>query len=429
MSSDACVLCPAGTETFPGRTGCSSCGWDRFKPTAAPGMCIDCAPGFIAKGNRNLQCKSCAVGFVTRFGKCERCPEGLTTAKRGATYCRRLDYHCPPGMFENHRGDCEKCEVGYKVNKKKSKCEKCPSNMTSPGGAEEECTACSGGQIAKEGSFCRCPDGLVPNVDGVCVKCPAGTYTNIGDDENSLSRTECEKCDPGFFSEEGSGTCLACPPGTVADKEGSAFCKTCPNGMMANIPLFELEDEGIGCVDVRTGCPFGYKREEVGYTEGPLYSCTRVICKVGTKPEDIGRKCVPCDEGERLNDRGNRCRRCGGKSFSLGGIVTSCMPCPDGKFQTYVRPSMCDCKKTGFGMRKGRCEACLSGTYSGYNEELCRKCLPGTFADKKKSQRCTNCPFGTIAAKKGATICETCPSGTRPNQFIAATGCIRAGSS
>ena len=412
-SSEACELCPAAKETYPGGKGCNNCDSGRFKPAVAPGRCLLCAPGFISKGDRNLQCKSCAVGFFEKSNKCERCPEGLTTAKRGATQCRRFDYPCPPGTFENKRGDCERCEVGYKVNKKKGKCEKCPANMSSPGGAEDECTACPSGQIAEEGSFCRCPDGRVLNADSFCVKCPAGTFKNI-DNVDYPSATECQKCDYGFFSKEGSGSCKKCPQGTVANKEGfaqgSTGCKECPEGMMPNIPFSDFE-EGLGCVDVRTGCPLGWKRKEVGASIGPIHACQRVICTVGTKPEDIGRKCVPCDEGERLDNSGKNCKRCSRKSISLGGIVTSCTPCPDGKFPTFTSPPMCNCKRAGFGVREGKCQTCLSGTYSDLDTELCRKCPPGTFASKKKTFRCTDCPFGTIAAKEGAIRVWTLPKG------------------
>ena len=92
---------------------------------------------------------------------------------------------------------------------------------------------------------------------------------------------------------------------------------------MPNIALFEIEEETVGCVDVRTGCPFGWKCQEIGTTIGPVFGCRRVICTVGTMPEDIGRKCVPCDEGERLDDTGKRCKRCSSKSISFGGIITS----------------------------------------------------------------------------------------------------------
>ena len=97
MSPDACVLCPAGMDTYPGGKGCSKCEFGRFKHTKAPGGCLRCAPGFITKEGGNLQCKSCPVGSIAKSSDCERCPDGLTTAKRAPTQCRRLDYPCPPG--------------------------------------------------------------------------------------------------------------------------------------------------------------------------------------------------------------------------------------------------------------------------------------------------------------------------------------------
>ena len=91
VSADACVLCPAGMETFPGGKGCDKCQFGEFKPTAAPGFCLRCPPGFSNKEGRKVKCTSCPVGFFERFSQCTRCTDGMTTAKRGATECRRLD--------------------------------------------------------------------------------------------------------------------------------------------------------------------------------------------------------------------------------------------------------------------------------------------------------------------------------------------------
>ena len=427
VSSDACMLCPAGKDTRPGGKGCEKCSSGKFKPTSAPGSCLSCPPGFISKLGRNLKCRSCKVGYFNHIINCLPCDEGFTTAKRGATRCRKLDYPCEPGTFENSRGDCERCEFGYRVNKITRVCEKCPENMISPGGTRTECTPCPKGQIDDgERIACRCPvDGEIANVDGVCVKCPAGTYMNI-DQVGYESPTKCRKCPPGTFSEKGSGNCTPCPPGTVS-KLASTRCRRCPEGMMPNIAT-SLGEEAVRCVSVRTGCPLGWKRQEP-YSRSPIDRCRRVICTVGTKPEDIGRKCVTCKEGERLDDSGKRCKRCNSRSISLGGFATSCTPCPDGKFRTFSSPPTCNCRQLGYGMRGGMCKPCLPGTYSDLGAELCRKCPPGTYSDSKKTDSCYDCDFGTIAATEGATSCKPCPPGMKPNQVIAATRCVPTSSS
>ena len=416
-SASECVLCPAGTETYLGSKGCSGCGSGKFKPTAAPGRCMRCPPDMFApRRTKNTRCRTCPVGFRRKDSdECSPCPDGLTTASRGARFCRKLDFPCPSSMFENKNGDCEKCAAGYRLNRAKRICQKCPLGSVGKGGLEEKCTTCPTGQSPDtSGRACRCPDGYFPNEEGICKMCPPGTFKNVRIVFLPFS-AKCDKCDLGTFSDSfGTVNCKPCPIGTVADKRGATRCKKCPKGMMPNIGESFADEEATHCVDLKTGCLPGYDRDRY---------CMRVACTTETKPEDIGRKCVLCEAGEKV--RGNRCVLCGGERLiSPGGTVTNCTRCPNGMFRSFTETSVkCNCLRGGFGMEDGECKPCGKGTFSA-GGGVCKPCPPGSFSATKKAFGCRICPFGKVAETEGAEMCVLCPAGKRPNTFKGATSCV-----
>jgi hypothetical protein len=58
------------------------------------------------------------------------------------------------------------------------------------------------------------------------------------------------------------------------------------------------------------------------------------------------------------------------------------------------------------------CIACAPGTKRNGGDELCSKCLPGTFQDKSAQASCILCRPGTYAIGSGSDRCTPCPAGT-----------------
>jgi len=218
-------------------------------------------------------------------------------------------------------------------------------------------------------------------------------------------------------------SCERCPRGTVSSESGTE-CVRWPEGLMPNIPVFDEEEEANGCVLPTKGCPPGYVRQDVGSTNGPIFGCRRIACRVGTPEEDIGRTCIPCDPGEALNEVGTGCRRCRRDQFSLGGIITECSTWPNGMQRNFDDPSSSSCLDIGFGMQDGICRRCPRGSSSTRETEFCSLCPPGRFASRPGLDSCSRCPPRTFADRPGSQMCRSCPEGSIANRSAGATACI-----
>lgn len=64
-------------------------------------------------------------------------------------------------------------------------------------------------------------------------------------------------CTPGFFSQDGTAPCMACPAGRFTADEGSVECFLCPMG------TFQPNEGSVACMD----CPDGYIAPQVGSAE------------------------------------------------------------------------------------------------------------------------------------------------------------------
>jgi len=69
----------------------------------------------------------------------------------------------------------------------------------------------------------------------------------------------------------------------------------------------------------------------------------------------------------------------------------------------------------------GECVACSPGSKRAESDEVCTKCLPGTFQDNIATSSCINCPAGTYAIGSGSDRCTPCPAGTASSSIGAST--------
>lgn len=288
---DTCEDCPEGTIS-PGATitKCTSCP-EGMMPNPDQSRCI-CGPGFPA--NASGECKPCPPGtsFDSYDGKCfecfegsispntggecQSCPFGSTSnKKRGGTACVPcppgfmppffessgecvlISTACPPGMrrdvidgflSECKRVDCQadtppeeigknciSCEPGERLIRS-GKCVSCPRNAVSDGGLSGVCTMCPNGLLRNpfKKSECHCIGESLRGrglMDGMCKKCPEGTYS-------PFNKGLCMLCPAGRFTDStGNEFCSGCPLGTFSDVEGAPFCKKCPDGFVPDAPF------------------------------------------------------------------------------------------------------------------------------------------------------------------------------------------------
>mmetsp|Transcript_8294 Transcript_8294/g.14483 ORF Transcript_8294/g.14483 Transcript_8294/m.14483 type:complete len:1266 (+) Transcript_8294:77-3874(+) len=75
----------------------------------------------------------------------------------------------------------------------------------------------------------NCTPGMRYSLDGMCLWCQAGRYTNIVD------AVDCTMCPEGRFVEvAGATTCYECAPGSEARDKGSQRCDSCKPGSYSN---------------------------------------------------------------------------------------------------------------------------------------------------------------------------------------------------
>lgn len=254
LKDNRCIPCPIGTEsTFPDH---------RFT------KCYPCDRGIAVKEG-TVRCKPCPVGLVedpsSPGTKCAPCPKGLIPSDFGTffgyarvshDYCVSPQTNCPPGtrrsvssygyfhgcedIFcsrESKESDlgvtCKGCPLGAILKESGPGCDYCPPDAVSDGGLATKCTACTLGKARSwSGDTCACMGSIRRGwgmQDGLCKKCPPGTY-NLGDDEickpcraNQISKGyRCRGCPPYKIPSDDKTRCVDCPPGTTPNRRSGA---------------------------------------------------------------------------------------------------------------------------------------------------------------------------------------------------------------
>lgn len=208
--SSMCLDCAAGTFSVGGASTCPPCPNGTFSDNAAS-SCTLCPAGTYSNG---VDCIECQAGSYAPSGssKCLACQTGsYSPARAGACLI------CPAGTISVSSG-CNPCSAGFYSPMGSTTCTRCPDGSISPSGSGN-CTHCQVGMETKDGIVCtKCSPGAAA-VDGVCAKCPPGTFSGT-------TMTRCAPCPRGTYSTEGAYQCLTCPIGTYA-WNGSDTCISC----------------------------------------------------------------------------------------------------------------------------------------------------------------------------------------------------------
>lgn len=389
--------------------------------------------------------------------RCQPCREGTAFEFYGGVHpevCRE----CPVNQYTNNGKRCKNCPYPLTSNYKGTACQPCPyGTFLLPKflqRAERRCAPCPEGfgtRSVGSPSKASCKPCTSP---GVRCPCPPTKLSFAFDQRPTFSH----------FRLNGSGPCIRCPIGTVADDEFAtkeSDCKKCPEGQRWNFGI--CEKCGANLVANGTDClkPTSKTCEHGGVVnpDGVCERCTVGFILVGNKcvrcpPRYVSNndpKCRKCKDGVMVQPNGASCG-CSpgeraiytriGNSFMLE--ISKCVKCPFG-YKTYDvrngvhREPNCvpDCEKfpwlpsccaQGERYYYGGCKKCHPRTVQLNEMGSCR--IPQTgceageeleiiekwgilFSFKCRGRRCTATDNAYFADWK----CKPCP----PGRFLSST--------
>ena len=394
-----CLECEAGKISDTGSEQCEFCEigkWARKRIS-----CRDCPKGRYSYSLglvSSIECSQCPIGKysdelgIINENDCKECVEGRIGLMEGAE-SNYSCIKCDRGKYKASEDICLECEPGKISGSAASECIECPEGKLSdlygiecincePGKYndlrgltnEDVCKDCISGKYSnKSGATdvdtCKnCPPGKYNKGVGLvsielCKNCPSGKYRDI----NNNPGKECNFCQDGKYSMEGSDECILCPTGKFSDNN--------------------LDNKYSYCVE----CPAGKYNEFQG--QHLLKSCK--TCLSGKWSMDIGSKSE------------KNCNDCpvGFYSETPGAIsFETCIKCPEGTFNDY----------TG-GDNLNNCRQCVTGRFSGEGTSNCSLCGVGKYSPNMGSNTCLDCPLGKYSNISGTILCKECPLNTEQN--------------
>lgn len=193
---------------------------------------------FCREHEDSLQCDAGWFDDGTGQGcrHCQACGPGHEVAA-ACTATRNTEcMPCLLGWASENGVQCHQCPHGHEPDARQGKCIKSVP-LLPPAVASDGTSACEPGAVFSS-SLNACMFCL-PNSEprgGVCVPCPAHTYTDgittvhctpcPPSHHRPLGQGVCSVCAPGTFSNETSGGCIPCEPDTV-NIGGAAVCTPC----------------------------------------------------------------------------------------------------------------------------------------------------------------------------------------------------------
>lgn len=374
---------------------CTPCTYNKFRRGNMP-WCEECPWGTYTNNMEgpNPKCFKCKPGeYVTdmlpqtstpeNFPHCEKCPKNSKTAGFSKHFCRKRGKPCPDNTVEDAEGDCIVCDYNHRVDTKKKKCVPCEEKSTSPRGIRTKCIPCGPGEVPSSFGECECREGYARK-GGVCTICPAGEHTRYA---------ECERCEEGYVSEEGSSECTACPEGS-STFEGRNKCEPipdCPTGYIEGRGLWYTQfGENEPCISGTTGCPsIAHQVTKIGDKLFCVDEKGKVVCP--QRQVFNGKdECIECWEGGMLLMQKGKlvCKSCPIGSTSFSSKARKCTPCGEGFLKSRNYRGQCVCNWGRFVNDDQDCVRCTKGYANdivGLN--TCFKCENG-FTPSKHHRSC-----------------------------------------
>jgi len=375
------VTCERGEYYNSDSSACESCSIGRFWNYSE-------APPYEADEGGDF-CTLCPAGKYQDLegqSNCTACPSGSTSyaARDGCGVCPAGQYqdsqdckYCPEGTYGQVEGldTCATCGAGSKTNEYEG---------------ATECTGCSAGRAATEGTAVDCdvcPEGTyAPKQSETCENCEAGTYS--AEESGSCDTCEagkrsrvrwsnCTECRPGKFAIAQSGSCTACSSGSYSSTWASSACVDCPSAKFAK------NASSTECMD----CPAGK-----------------------FNPAKGSPSCNQCDEGKISTAASTSCTSCsGGKYSDPSKNNTNCEACVAGRYSQTADSSCTACDSGKFSAEESSsCTSCSSGKYSNSSASECDECPPGRITASNGRQECEDCDAGYHQPASGESVCKGC---------------------
>ena len=294
-----------------------------------------CTDGTRALGTGQTSCETCPAGYycwdeeycsLGSFMVAQNCPEG---------------YYCPAGTGHPHTYACPIGTYGIKANAATSgECADCPpGKYCDGGGGITRVTILNSGYDCYAGFYCTLKATSPGPIDGV-----------LGN-----------KCDPGHFCPNATGTPVPCPVGTMLDAEGAqaeSDCLPCSPGAACTTTGLVFPDKGC---EEKYYCPAGQS-----VAAPPAYECP------------TGYQC-PSNSTEP-------------------------QVCPAGSYQNLAKQSSCKICEAGY-----YCLAMADETWANRKYHYPRSCEPGYYCPRNStSPQEVPCPVGTYNAVENATSLAEC---------------------
>jgi len=389
----SCVMCPAGTRLkYAGAASeilaCEKCPVGYFSSEGSMN-CSPCQPGYYSYAIRAAACNKCPLGkYASTTGStaCMDCKQGEYSENLGSIECSK----CAVGYYQdlNGQANCKACEVGkYSDSLGSPYCKDCEQGYTSISGSSK-CTACPKGTYWSQPLCYKCAPGSTTAVEASlsprnCVKCPANTKSDLGPNGSQI----CTPCLAGYYSTEGSSTCLVCNTGCkTCNGPLATDCLTCRDGLGLVISVVnEVETKACGTCPALCGtcknsscveCMNGAELKAGGVCE----------CKTGYLKDTQTNTCTQCSTNCKSCELSvNNCTACNPGYFlewtivGRGSLIQTCLPCHSNCKQCNgPGPENCtECAQTGMVLVENKCK-CTSGFYEstipGSDTKICSKC-------------------------------------------------------
>ncbi|MCQ2914969.1 MAG: hypothetical protein MJ247_07235, partial [Alphaproteobacteria bacterium] len=482
---NSCSRCPENTyqpDDNSGAMSCMSCGENVATCNTETGVVITCEEGYEKNSKGECVKPTCSTydGEITStavinsidgvpkqcsqvYGEfcslcncsgCTFCMQGYALNSEGKCIATR----CTPGNFFNEvTSTCEICPIGHSCTGEGNEQPRiCPVGTIAATQGTAECTPCPKGTYSsQEGSqSCQsCGEGTYSDKTGQssCLTCSSGSHTT-GQDATGVGATGCSKCNPGYYSSEGSvecepceagsyssdgKSCIECLAGTYSDGDANSICKPCPIGQYSS-------QNGATSCEV---CPIG---KTTSKTESTSEDACILVCDFHdfeiengtcTSCNDLGNACgsFTCNTGFKQSENNcvcdsslikienGTCEACEDKNecikitcnegftLSQNSCVSMLNECPSGV--ELISSSFENCESSIACLKnketKYYCEECKDGYALNLSHTACEKvnvvCAPGNYYDSKKKE-CEVCPAGTYS--DGTSGCKNCSRGT-----------------
>lgn len=367
----SCTTCPAGSFcngglkyscVDVGNTTWSDAGFAQCQPCPAGSYCVggikrNCTLGYYSGGNAG-SCLECPEGYECTKGILKQCPSG-SYSSHGEVACRP----CPSGFYCVN-GIKMPCEEGTFSLSDSSECaDLCPDGfLCLPSGQIVPCTP---GYYCVAGAPVKCPEQTWSFAGAsVCADPPITCNVTAGENCKIYCDSECN--DPSDCPN--SGPASWCSKSLATDCDIGTYCtdiSLCPDG-------YECHD------NLAIPCGPGYYSQQGTVTCVPCdpdFFCTggfEYPCPTGYASGPNATICQTCSEGYFFSETTFSCEACPPGTYGTDDLPLVCQPCLPGFYSSDFAATSCEQCATDYprvmvapDFQSTQCVSCPDGQQTG----------------------------------------------------------------